>query len=745
MHPIPRDLRKIEESEDNEKQGSDCLYHIIGKGGKPINPNTLLGTLGQKHNGIEDYKTRPINDEDYNIKLAICITLYNEDVIEFKATMRGILRALHEFYNCMEEPLLMEEIAIFFIADGLEGMNQQLLNFLWVKDWINLDMIMKEQSKNKWYIQNTEDEEHPYEFSKNLYFEDNEKAKLPRQNVVHLFQKRTDERFGLDTLRNVEGAESEDYLPFTYNIFFAIKHLNGQKLDSHLWFFRGFCGYLHPKYVILLDLGTECMEKSLTKLYMTLDRLPQCGGVCGEIEVDLKAMKTNTEEGRMLRENHINSKCPYCVIWIFQYFLVLLQFVEYKISHFLDKACESFFGFVSVLPGAFSGYRWASIQGKPLKNYFLGLNKADLNCFKANMYLAEDRIMCLSMITNPERSDLLYYVSGAVARTDPPTKLIVLKKQRRRWINGATFSTFFVILNFCSIWKTKHNSCRKLLITIFFLFTLLQTILSFMLVGCFYAIFSIIIRASYAETNPTIVIVLENIMLVTIFLVFTWSLCIDANDQSTDDCFWITSFILGVLFFFSFYCFGLYLYNEGLPSIQYLIFFSILFLPIPIIILNCCNINHICQFLIGIPIYFFFTPFTFIILVIYSFANIHDVTWGNRPNISKHSKYQFLNADVEKIMSYKKFRGGILLLWCLMNTVIAYCITEINKDSGEISTYFLDIFLGYCGLLLFYKSLFALLHRLRHACCAKKYSYTKGSPAQEILNPTLQTIAQINI
>lgn len=40
------------------------------------------------------------------------------------------------------------------------------------------------------------------------------------------------------------------------NIFTCFKHMNGKKLHSHLWFFEGFCRYLVPEFVVLLDVGT---------------------------------------------------------------------------------------------------------------------------------------------------------------------------------------------------------------------------------------------------------------------------------------------------------------------------------------------------------------------------------------------------------------------------------------------------------------------------------------------------------
>ncbi len=55
---------------------------------------------------------------------------------------------------------------------------------------------------------------------------------------------------------------------------------------------------------------------------------------------------------------------------------------------------ESVFGYVSVLPGAFSAYRWKAIRGEPLNAYFyLEENSVkEMGPFMANMYLAEDRV-----------------------------------------------------------------------------------------------------------------------------------------------------------------------------------------------------------------------------------------------------------------------------------------------------------------------------------------------------------------
>ena len=84
------------------------------------------------------------------------------------------------------------------------------------------------------------------------------------------------------------------------------------------------------------------------------------GGASGEIEVMLN---DKNEDGTDIS--------------YFQSMIMKAQYVEYKLNHYVDKAAEYLFGFVSVLPGAFSAFRWKAIQGRPLDVFLKGQNLAD--------------------------------------------------------------------------------------------------------------------------------------------------------------------------------------------------------------------------------------------------------------------------------------------------------------------------------------------------------------------------------
>lgn len=59
------------------------------------------------------------------------------------------------------------------------------------------------------------------------------------------------------------------------------------------------------------------------------------------------------------------------------------------------------------------------------------------NLYNSNVYLAEDRIMCLGIHTNGYN---LAYLPDAFASVDSMKTLHGLMGQRRRWINGSYFA-----------------------------------------------------------------------------------------------------------------------------------------------------------------------------------------------------------------------------------------------------------------------------------------------------------------
>ena len=169
-----------------------------------------------------------------------------------------------------------------------------------------------------------------------------------------------------------------------------------------------------------------------------------CAGACGEIKAML-------QHGKKL----INP-------------IVAAQNFEYKMSNILDKPLESAFGFISVLPGAFSAYRFVALQNDksgqgPLEKYFAGekMHGANAGIFTANMYLAEDRILCWELVSKRNCSWILQYVKSATGETDVPEEMADFILQRRRWLNGSFFAAVYSLAHFYQIWRSHHSAIRK--------------------------------------------------------------------------------------------------------------------------------------------------------------------------------------------------------------------------------------------------------------------------------------------
>ena len=267
-----------------------------------------------------------------------------------------------------------------------------------------------------------------------------------------------------------------------YTVLFLVKHLNKRKLNSHLWFFSGICRMIYPTYCFLIDVGTLVKPYSLGNLYFDLHEgassNPKVAGVCGEIVPIMKdANPTDV--------------------------MVHAQKVEYKFSHILDKSLESILGFISVLPGAFSGYNYKCLEpqnadGPLWGHYFYSLRmKNKISCYEANIYLAEDRILCSALVFSKINANILKYNSNAQAETDVPDSMFALLSQRRRWINGSWFALFNSISMMNDMCKSKHTCCRKFVFFWQIFYYLFNIVYSFFLVGGFYLAFSICVRQQF--------------------------------------------------------------------------------------------------------------------------------------------------------------------------------------------------------------------------------------------------------
>ncbi|RSL88832.1 Chitin synthase 1 [Fusarium oligoseptatum] len=262
-------------------------------------------------------------------------------------------------------------------------------------------------------------------------------------------------------------------------MMFCLKQKNTKKINSHRWLFNAFGRILNPEVCILLDAGTKPSPRSLLALWEGFYNDKDLGGACGEIHAMLG------KGGKKLFNP-----------------LVAVQNFEYKISNILDKPLESAFGYVSVLPGAFSAYRFRAIMGRPLEQYFhgdhtlskmLGKKGIDgMNIFKKNMFLAEDRILCFELVAKAGQKWHLSYIKAAKGETDVPEGAAEFISQRRRWLNGSFAATLYSLMHFSRFYKSGHNIIRMFFFHIQLIYNFLNTLFAWFSLGSYWLTTSVI-------------------------------------------------------------------------------------------------------------------------------------------------------------------------------------------------------------------------------------------------------------
>ncbi|MCJ1305405.1 Chitin synthase, class 2 [Hypocenomyce scalaris] len=385
-------------------------------------------------------------------ELLIAITYYNEDKVLTARTLHGVMQNIRDIVNLKKTAFwnkggpAWQKIVVCLVFDGIDPCDKDTLDVL-ATIGVYQDAVMKRDLDGK------ETAAHIFEYTTQLSVTASQQLIRPHDD-------------GPTTLPPVQ-------------MIFCLKQKNSKKINSHRWLFNAFGRILNPEVCILLDAGTKPGPKSLLALWEAFYNDKDLGGACGEVHA-------------MLGKGWRNLLNP----------LVAAQNFEYKISNILDKPLESSFGYVSVLPGAFSAYRYRAIMHRPLEQYFHGdhtLSKKlgkkgieGMNIFKKNMFLAEDRILCFELVAKAGSKWHLTYVKASKGETDVPEGAPEFIGQRRRWLNGSFAASLYSLMHFGRMYKSGHSIVRMFFFHVQLLYNILSVFLSWFALAAFWLTTSVI-------------------------------------------------------------------------------------------------------------------------------------------------------------------------------------------------------------------------------------------------------------
>lgn len=653
-------------------------------------------------------------DPPRRTELFIVMTMYNEDEELFCRTMHGVLKNVAHLCKRDRSKTWGEggwkKVVVCIVSDGRGKINSRTLSVI-----ATMGVYQDGVAKN--IVNGKPVTAHIYEYTVQVSVTPSMKIEGKERGIVPV------------------------------QVIFCLKEKNQKKINSHRWFFNAFGPILQPNVCVLLDVGTMPGPTSIYHLWKAFDINSNVGGACGEI-VALKGK---------YGQNLINP-------------LVAAQNFEYKMSNILDKPLESVFGYITVLPGAFSAYRYIALQNDatgegPLQKYFLGekMHGAGADIFTANMYLAEDRILCWELVSKRGGAWILHYVKSAYAVTDVPDQVPELISQRRRWLNGSFFAAIHSTVKFHYIYRSSHSFMRKFWIHVELVYQTFNLIFSWFALANYYISFTIL---SISMEDPSFNlkgihvanVILEYMYIGLLILCFLLALGNRPQGAKWPFTFAFIGFAI-ITVYMTFAAFFLAakgienIVNTDGPITASSFFTNSIFRNIVVSLLATLGLYILASLIFFEPWhmitsfvqYLLMAPSYIAVLNVYAFANVHDVSWGTKGdnkvstdlgvvttgknknevevqvptaetdiNAAYEDAIHVLSTRPPKVESkpdpstqqedyYRGFRTNVLLAWTLSNGLLAAVIVTATAKANAhsaVSGYMAFVLFSVAGLAL---------------------------------------------
>jgi len=317
---------------------------------------------------------RADHDWVHPVDSAICITVYNEPLVEVEKTISSVVRAIawHD-----QQRSVATRVGVYLVVDGSNFADPDLLRWLERQEAPTSGGVLE----------------------------------LEGESIrIRSFPAGSDE------------AVSSGALATTLHS--CVKDGNAGKLHSHALFFRQLCRVLRPRFCWQIDAGTVIEQRAYYNLVSKMEDQPDIGAIAPFIMVPPphpSAMFLSVWQ-------YFDFVLQKALSWPFEVAAGNLSVVPGQFCMFRWEALENDSEYSAV--GLVDGF-----ADRPVESYLRGLNT--VIPLEKIMFLAEDRVVGNEIALRRNANWKLAYCPSASALTDSCQSMGELMRQRRRWNNSA--------------------------------------------------------------------------------------------------------------------------------------------------------------------------------------------------------------------------------------------------------------------------------------------------------------------